>query len=108
MCFERILRQRDDEVPGICAPAHQHGACLELGGKSPDIAFADADLDKAVPGAAMGLTTDPSRRPGLFLLWIHGHRQGRQRVLDDPAGEDHPGASGPATRPATSGAGPAA
>jgi aldehyde dehydrogenase (NAD+) len=28
---------------------------LELGGKSPDIIFADADLDKAVPGAAMGV-----------------------------------------------------
>lgn len=28
---------------------------LELGGKSPDIVFADADLDKAVPGAAMGI-----------------------------------------------------
>jgi len=27
---------------------------LELGGKSPDIVFADADLDRAVPGAAMG------------------------------------------------------
>jgi aldehyde dehydrogenase (NAD+) len=27
---------------------------LELGGKSPDIVFADADLDQAVPGAAMG------------------------------------------------------
>lgn len=26
---------------------------LELGGKSPDIVFADADLDNAVPGAAM-------------------------------------------------------
>jgi aldehyde dehydrogenase (NAD+) len=26
---------------------------LELGGKSPDIVFADADLEKAVPGAAM-------------------------------------------------------
>ena len=26
---------------------------LELGGKSPDIVFADADMDKAVPGAAM-------------------------------------------------------
>ena len=28
---------------------------LELGGKSPDIVFSDADLDKAVPGAAMGV-----------------------------------------------------
>ncbi|KQQ86252.1 betaine-aldehyde dehydrogenase [Aureimonas sp. Leaf324] len=28
---------------------------LELGGKSPDIVFADADLDKAVPGAALGV-----------------------------------------------------
>ncbi|MCD0453089.1 aldehyde dehydrogenase family protein [Actinocorallia sp. API 0066] len=31
---------------------------LELGGKSPDIVFADADLDKAVPGAAMGVFTN--------------------------------------------------
>lgn len=28
---------------------------MELGGKSPDLVFADADLDKAVPGAAMGV-----------------------------------------------------
>ncbi|MBB3713081.1 aldehyde dehydrogenase (NAD+) [Limimaricola variabilis] len=28
---------------------------LELGGKSPDIVCADADLDRAVPGAAMGI-----------------------------------------------------
>ncbi|KAK67284.1 aldehyde dehydrogenase family protein [Bordetella bronchiseptica] len=28
---------------------------LELGGKSPDVIFADADLDAAVPGAAMGV-----------------------------------------------------
>jgi len=28
---------------------------LELGGKSPDIIFADADLDKAAPAAAMGV-----------------------------------------------------
>jgi aldehyde dehydrogenase (NAD+) len=28
---------------------------LELGGKSPDIVFADADLEQAVPGAAMAV-----------------------------------------------------
>ena len=28
---------------------------LELGGKSPDIVFADADLDDAVPGASMAV-----------------------------------------------------
>jgi aldehyde dehydrogenase (NAD+) len=28
---------------------------MELGGKSPDIVFADADLDAAVPGAAMAV-----------------------------------------------------
>ena len=28
---------------------------IELGGKSPDIVFADANLDKAAPGAAMGV-----------------------------------------------------
>ncbi len=31
---------------------------LELGGKSPDIVLADADLDKAVPGASMGVFTN--------------------------------------------------
>jgi aldehyde dehydrogenase (NAD+) len=28
---------------------------LELGGKSPDVVFADADLDRAVPGAGLGV-----------------------------------------------------
>ena len=31
---------------------------LELGGKSPDVVFADADLKRAVPGAAMGVFTN--------------------------------------------------
>nr|MDT0664630.1 aldehyde dehydrogenase family protein [Micromonospora sp. DSM 115978] len=31
---------------------------LELGGKSPDVVFADADLARAVPGAAMGVFTN--------------------------------------------------
>jgi aldehyde dehydrogenase (NAD+) len=31
---------------------------LELGGKSPDVVFADADLAKAVPGAAMSVFTN--------------------------------------------------
>jgi len=31
---------------------------LELGGKSPDIVLADADLSRAIPGAAMGVFTN--------------------------------------------------
>ncbi|WP_007508287.1 aldehyde dehydrogenase family protein [Pseudofrankia saprophytica] len=31
---------------------------LELGGKSPDVVFADADLDRAVPGVSMGVFTN--------------------------------------------------
>ena len=38
---------------------------LELGGKSPDIVFADADLDRAVPGAAMARLHQ--QRPDLLL-----------------------------------------
>lgn len=34
--------------------ANMKRVAVELGGKSPDIIFADADLDRAVPGAGMG------------------------------------------------------
>ena len=37
------------------AAANLKRVSLELGGKSPDIVFADADLGKAVPGAAMAV-----------------------------------------------------
>ncbi len=35
--------------------SHLKRVSLELGGKSPDIVFADADLDAAVPGASMAV-----------------------------------------------------
>jgi aldehyde dehydrogenase (NAD+) len=37
---------------------------LELGGKSPDIIFADADLDLAVPGASMGVFANSGQMCG--------------------------------------------
>ena len=42
----RIIRASADTVKRVT---------LELGGKSPNIIFADADLDLAVPGSAMGV-----------------------------------------------------
>jgi aldehyde dehydrogenase (NAD+) len=51
---------------------------LELGGKSPDVVFADADLDTAVPGAAMAVFSNSgqicSAGTRLFV---------EQRVYDD-------------------------
>ena len=43
---------------------------LELGGKSPDVVFADCDIDAAVPGAAMGVfaNTGQSCTAGTRLL----------------------------------------
>ncbi|MEW1738234.1 aldehyde dehydrogenase family protein [Nocardia beijingensis] len=50
---------------------------LELGGKSPDIVFADADLDKAVPGAAMGVYTNSGQ------VCVAGTRIFVQRSIHD-------------------------
>nr|WP_205194751.1 aldehyde dehydrogenase family protein [Burkholderia sp. Ax-1719] len=50
---------------------------LELGGKSPDIIFADADLDKAVPGAAMGVFTNSGQ------VCVAGTRVLVQRAIHD-------------------------
>lgn len=50
---------------------------LELGGKSPDIVFADADLDKAVPGAAMGVFTNTGQ------VCVAGTRIFVQRAIHD-------------------------
>ncbi len=37
------------------AASNMKRTSMELGGKSPDIVFADADLEAAIPGAAMGV-----------------------------------------------------
>lgn len=50
---------------------------LELGGKSPDIVFADADLDRAVPGAAMGVYTNSGQ------VCVAGTRIFVQRAIHD-------------------------
>jgi aldehyde dehydrogenase (NAD+) len=50
---------------------------LELGGKSPDIVFADADLDKAVPGAAMGCFNNSGQ------ICFAGTRVFVQRAIQD-------------------------
>lgn len=50
---------------------------MELGGKSPDIVFADADLDKAVPGAAMGVFTNTGQ------VCVAGTRIFVQREIHD-------------------------
>ena len=57
---------------------------LELGGKSPNIVFDDADLDAAIPGAAMRHLLQP--RPVLLrrlaaLRRKENFRQGRRRRL---------------------------
>ena len=50
---------------------------LELGGKSPDIVFADADLDRAVPGAAMAVFANSGQ------ICYSGTRLFVQRAIQD-------------------------
>jgi len=50
---------------------------LELGGKSPDIVFADADLDQAVPGVAMGVFSNSGQ------ICFAGTRVFVQRSIQD-------------------------
>ncbi|WP_238160349.1 aldehyde dehydrogenase [Pigmentiphaga sp. H8] len=50
---------------------------LELGGKSPDIVFADADLDQAVPGVAMGVYSNSGQ------ICFAGTRVFVQRSIQD-------------------------
>lgn len=50
---------------------------MELGGKSPDIVLADADLDEAVPGAAMGVFTNTGQ------VCVAGTRILVQRAVHD-------------------------
>lgn len=50
---------------------------LELGGKSPDIVFEDADLDKAVPGASMGVFANSGQ------VCVAGTRVFVQRSIHD-------------------------
>jgi aldehyde dehydrogenase (NAD+) len=50
---------------------------LELGGKSPDIVFADADLELAVPGAAMGVFSNSGQ------ICFSGTRIFVQRKVED-------------------------
>jgi len=50
---------------------------LELGGKSPDIVFADADLDRAVPGASMGVFSNTGQ------VCVAGSRIFVERAIHD-------------------------
>lgn len=56
---------------------------VELGGKSPNIVFADADLDKAVPGAAMAVFANAGQICSAGTrLFVHSsiHREFMERL----------------------------
>jgi aldehyde dehydrogenase (NAD+) len=63
---------------------------LELGGKSPDVVFADADLAAAVPGAAMAVFSNSSQicSAGTCLFverWVYDDFIGRVAELVAPS-----------------------
>ncbi|MGC7098188.1 aldehyde dehydrogenase family protein [Amycolatopsis lurida] len=72
---------------------------LELGGKSPQIVFADANLDAAIQGAAMGIFTNQGQvcaagtrifvqRP-VYQAVLDGLRAAAEaQVVGDPSGKD--------------------
>jgi len=85
---------------------------LEMGGKAPDIIFADADLDRAVPTAALGVFANsgkfavPARGSSCRHRVRRGHGPpGRIRSVVEGRTEprsgdgDRPGCLGPATGP---------
>jgi aldehyde dehydrogenase (NAD+) len=58
---------------------------LELGGKSPDVVFADADLETTVPGAALAVFNNSGQICGVGLLRpAHGVRRCAQRHAHCP------------------------
>ncbi|OXM75108.1 MULTISPECIES: aldehyde dehydrogenase family protein [Amycolatopsis] len=55
---------------------------LELGGKSPQIVFADADLDTAIPAIAMGITLINAKQHARVLDYVRvGREEGAELVL---------------------------
>lgn len=67
------------------AADHHAGVTLELGGKSPQILFADADLDAALPKIRIAPTIDTARKRGqsVFAL-IHSPLGLMMRTIASP------------------------
>lgn len=67
------------------AAATMKWVTVELGGKSPNIVFADADLDKAVPGAAMAVFANAGQICSAGTrLFVHSaiHDEFMERLAD--------------------------
>jgi len=76
---------------------------LELGGKSPDIVFADADLDAAVPGAAMAVFANSGQICSAGTRLFVGSRCMRSSPPVSPPTARRCGSAMVATRPPRSG-----